>query len=151
MFCPKCGSEYFNGSVYCGSCGEKIEPQQQNQSSTETNANNDYQQPYVENQVFSSLSPTEIAGAESKSRASLVLGILSLVLCWLAGVPGIILGSLAISNGIQARKVLNGSHYFYYNALAGIITGGIGLGLSIFFTIYWFAFSALLSLVSSFY
>jgi hypothetical protein len=145
MFCPKCGNEYSNGSVYCGSCGAKIESQQQNRSSSERNADNYYRQPHVENPGFSPLSQTEIADGESKSRASLIMGILGIALSWLFGVPGIILGALAISNGIRARKVLNESHYFYYNALAGIITGGIGLALSIFFAIYWCFIKVLLS------
>ena len=73
----------------------------------------------------------DIADAESKSKSSLTLGILSMALCWLFAIPGLIMAPIAIANGKKARQVLNEDDYYFWNALAGVITGSIGLGLSI--------------------
>ena len=148
MFCPKCGNEIISGGTFCGSCGTKIEVQQQNAAPPHAAQNYNYQMPQNNNFTAYSASPQEIAEAEGLSKTSLIQGILSLALCWLLGVPGIILGALAISNGKKSRLVLNESHYYYWNALAGVITGSIGLALSIFFTVYYFLIFVLVSSMS---
>ncbi|MDR0812498.1 MAG: hypothetical protein LBO63_00620 [Oscillospiraceae bacterium] len=135
MYCQKCGNEIKLGGGFCSSCGAAIEPQQQYQSQPEVNSENSYQWQPSDNQSYAPSSQTEIEYGESKSSTSLTMGILSIVLCWLFGIPGIVLGTLAISNGKIARQTLDESHYSYWSALAGIITGGIGLALSIIFTI----------------
>jgi len=150
MFCQKCGNEVLSGDVFCSSCGERVEPQQQYQIRPEVNPGSPYQwQPPAGDQNFTPLPQQDIVDAEAKSRASLVMGILSMALCWLFGIPGIILGPLAISNGRKARRVLNETHYFYWNALAGVITGSIGLALSIFFTVFYFMTILLAAAVNS--
>jgi hypothetical protein len=74
------------------------------------------------------------------------MGILAICLGSFIGVVGIILGILATKNGKRARELLDESYYMYYNALAGMITGYIGLGMSILasviYTIYFFIICA---------
>ena len=77
----------------------------------------------------------EIAEAESKSIASLVMGILGVALCTF--LAGVIIGPLAVSRANKSRSVLDESNQKYWIALAGKILGYIGLGLSIFFALYW--------------
>jgi hypothetical protein len=63
---------------------------------------------------------------------SLVLGILSLVLSWLClsilAIPGVILGHMALSKIKQSACPLSGNSI----AVAGLITGYIGIALMIF-------------------
>ena len=63
------------------------------------------------------------------SIASLVLGICSIVLWWFFGL-GIVLGILAVVFGVKARRrTPNGM------ATAGLVTGIIGLSLSVLFVV----------------
>jgi len=126
MFCPKCGHEIQNDAAFCIRCGARIDLQLQQKNTWNQGQDGGHQ----------TFSPSpEVTAAESKATASLVMGIISIVLSWL--IVGIIFGPIAISLGKKARRVLNGSHHNFYIALAGVITGSIGLGLSIFFAIYW--------------
>jgi hypothetical protein len=84
--------------------------------------------------VYVEQSP-DIAAAESKSVASLVMGIISIVTSCVC--IGLILGPLAIVKGKQARQVLNDQHTNFYIALAGLITGIIGLAISVIYLITW--------------
>ena len=151
MHCTKCGFENQDGVTFCSSCGSKFESQQ----------NSRYQGSYNDNQT--PISAPEVAAAESNSIASLVLGIISIIvgsatfsfpgifnvitmslaitifiIAMGFFVAGIILGSLAISKGKCARRVLDGSTHNFWIALAGVITGSIGLALSILSTIITF-------------
>ncbi|MCL2720020.1 MAG: hypothetical protein FWD47_01600 [Treponema sp.] len=135
MYCSKCGKEFQNDAAFCSSCGNKAEPQQ-NSIVQESNDNNLVFKP----------SP-EIADSESRAVASLVMGIISLVTSWL--IVGIILGAIAISTGKKARTVLNESHDKFHIALAGVITGSIGLALSIFMTVFWIFYIGILIAVLS--
>ena len=132
MYCSKCGSELQHGVSFCASCGAKTElpPQQQLFFPYA------YQAPVY--QAFEPPPPPlppphEAAAAESKAIAALVMGIISIMAVFIAG---IILGPLAISNGKKARLVLDNRNPKYHMALAGVITGSIGLAVSIFFTAY---------------
>lgn len=65
--------------------------------------------------------------------ASMVLGIISLVTCWLWGL-GIILGVLALIFGIIGRKrAKRGGATNNAMAVAGITTGAIGIALGVLF------------------
>ena len=135
MFCSKCGFETQNGSAFCTSCGSKIEPPQQKGPPS---AYPD-QWPYGYNQASITPPPPapptpEVAAAESMAIASLVMGILSMTILFIVG---IILGALAISRGKSARTALNDhKNPKFWIALAGVITGSVGLAFSIFFTVY---------------
>jgi len=148
MYCSKCGYEIKDGVTFCASCGAKMGSQQQNSSDQDL---------YGYNQA---LSP-EVAAAERQSVASLVMGIIGLITCFVAflcfeifsavatsglrifsivtSIAGIILGSLAISKGNKARSALNDEYHNFWIALAGVITGTIGLVISIIFTIAYFS------------
>ena len=129
--CLNCGFEIQDGDAFCASCGYAIQPQQQNFQ----------HQDLCGGMQTNSFVPSseEVAAAESKSVASLILGIISLATCGF--VVGIVLAALAISKSKKARLVLSESHPKFYIAVVGVITGGIGLAFSIFLTIvypiYW--------------
>lgn len=80
-------------------------------------------------------------GPVPNSTAVLVLGILSIVLCFCYGIIGIVLGIIAIvlgSKGITAYKA-NPSAYSlssYNNIKAGKICGIIGLILSVLYILF---------------
>ncbi|MCD7948637.1 MAG: hypothetical protein LUG13_10235 [Oscillospiraceae bacterium] len=78
-----------------------------------------------ENQHYSS--PDQVPG-KGKSTASLVLGILSIVLCWTSWV-GMILGILAIVFGVLAKRTLPADAAKL--GRIGFILGIIGLILSV--------------------
>jgi hypothetical protein len=132
MYCPNCGSYVQNGASFCASCGARIEPQQQNP----------YHQDgwYGDNQSFAPVPPSaDVTAAESKSVASLVMGIISIVAGFF--LAGLVLGPLAIVKSKQARSVLSQSNHNFWIALAGGITGIAGLVVSIIGAIYWFVFT----------
>ncbi len=67
--------------------------------------------------------------------ASLITGIASLVLLWACGI-GILLGIVAVVLGILGRnkaKEMNGNGAGL--ALGGLITGGLGLALTVLFVL----------------
>jgi len=66
--------------------------------------------------------------AESDAVASLVMGIIGIVLSGL--LAGLICGPMAISRAKRARSVLDEENHNYWIGLAGIITGAIGLAVS---------------------
>jgi len=127
MKCYNCGFENQNGEPYCASCGASLQSQQYNPWHQDPN-----------NQYYNSPPPQEIADAESKSVASLVMGIISMVTSFFFA--GIILAPLAISRGKQARLVLDDRNHNFWIALGGVITGTIGLVLSILGIIFWIIF-----------
>jgi hypothetical protein len=75
------------------------------------------------------------------SAGILVLGIVSIALCWCYGIPGIILGiiSLVLSGKAKKRYNTNPELYSkgsYKNMKAGRICSIIGLSLSALFIVY---------------
>lgn len=70
--------------------------------------------------------------------ATLILGILSIVMCWCYGIIGIILGVIALvisSNSVRLYKENPQDFDGYGNLNAGRITAMIGIGLSILYII----------------
>jgi DNA-directed RNA polymerase subunit RPC12/RpoP len=130
MYCSKCGNEIQDDAAFCAKCGAEIE--QHRQDTLNQGQYGGYQ---TLTPSKPSVSPAEIAAAESKSVASLVMGIIGIVASFL--IAGLILGPIAISSGKKARLVLNSKNYNFHIALAGVITGAVGLAFSIFFIIYW--------------
>jgi len=90
-----------------------------------------------------------VVGAESDAVASLVMGIIGTVLAWL--LAGLILGPLANSRGRRARAVLDEQNHNFWIALAGIITGWIGFGLSVFMALYYIVLIIILVVASQSY
>lgn len=75
------------------------------------------------------------------STAALVLGILSIALCWCYGIIGLILGIIGIFLGNNAKKLYKENPQLYTtgsynNANAGFICSIIGTSLSAIFLIY---------------
>ena len=92
---------------------------------------------------FENLDEFEISGSPAavpNATAVLVLGILSIVTCWLYGIPGIIMGIIAISmhKKDKALYLSNKGKYeqSFKNSKAGFICGIIGLSLSALWIIY---------------
>ena len=74
--------------------------------------------------------------------ATLVLGIISIALCWAAGIPGIICGIIAIVLYRKDKKLYDAAPSKYVeasfkNAKAGFICGIIGLSFSALYLIYY--------------
>ena len=146
MYCTKCGFENQNDAAFCVSCGAKAEPQQQNFR---------YQEPYGYNQPVEPAFLPVPADTKAKAIASLIMGIVSII----AGYIGLILGLmfafgagifgetigfsvlglslavLAITFGKIVHLAISKKSHYFWMALAGIITGSIGLAMSAIGTI----------------
>ena len=92
---------------------------------------------------FENLDEFEVSGSPAavpNATAVLVLGILSIVTCWLYGIPGIIMGIIAISmhKKDKALYLSNKGKYeqSFKNSKAGFVCGIIGLCLSALWIIY---------------
>jgi hypothetical protein len=86
---------------------------------------------------FESLDEFEISGSPAalpNATAVLILGILSIVTCWLYGIPGMIMGIIAISmhKKDKALYLSNKAKYeqSFKNSKAGFICRIIGLSFS---------------------
>jgi len=92
---------------------------------------------------FENLDEFEVSGSPAalpNATAVLVLGILSIITCWLWGIPGIIMGIIAISLH-KKNKTLYLSNKAKYeqsfkNSKAGFVCGIIGLSLSALAILY---------------
>ena len=92
---------------------------------------------------FENLDEFEVSGGSAalpNATAVLVLGILSIVTCWLYGIPGIIMGIIAITMHKKDKAMYNSNKAKYAqsfkNSKAGFICGIIGLSLSALFIVY---------------
>ncbi len=70
--------------------------------------------------------------------ASLVLGIVSIVFCWVP-VVGLVSGILGIIFSVKQRKISQNGI-----AIAGLVTSIIGLVLSALYSIFWVFFGAII-------
>jgi len=123
MKCFRCGYENPDNSLYCISCGGSLGVPR---------ADGRQQEPY--NYSYHS-PPPEVASAESNAVASLIMGIISIVSS--SVLVGLVLGPIAMAKGRKARYVLDDRNNNFYIALGGIITGTIGLIISIVAAIVW--------------
>ena len=96
---------------------------------------------------FDNIDEFDIQGGNANlpnATAVLVLGILSIVTCWIWGLIGIILGIIAIALHGKDKAIYksNPSRYqaSFKNSQAGFICGIIGLSLSALMLIYMIAF-----------
>jgi hypothetical protein len=74
--------------------------------------------------------PAAAAPAGGTGTASLILGIISIVICWSLSVIGIILSSIGIASASKVKR-LNGGEYPNGKAKVGSVLSKIGLPLSI--------------------
>lgn len=140
MNCEKCGAPLEEGTKFCPSCGAAVEtasvPEQP--AYTEPEASVSEQPTYTAPEQPIYTAPVQTASAEEVPQtgkglaiASMVCGIASLVLCCFTYFA-LILSIAAIVLGIiSKKKTTEGSGM----ALAGIITGAVGLLVALFFII----------------
>ena len=103
MICSNCGTDNPNGAAFCGSCGASLQGAQQ------PAFNQQYGNPgYV---------MMEEPG-KNKATASLICSIISMFCCSLLGIAGIVCGLMAKKEGYKGGM-----------ATAGIIVGGVSIGL----------------------
>ena len=109
MYCPQCGQQNPAESATCGHCGQPLmTPGAAPQPSPATGA--------------PAPAPGGVVPTAGKATASLVLGLLSLIIC-LAGIPAIILGHMALSEIKKSAGRLKGDGM----ALAGLIMGYLSM------------------------
>jgi hypothetical protein len=103
MFCPSCGANVADGSTVCPQCKNQINPQ------------------------HASNSPLPEAKTDGKAVTSMVLGILSYLLCLsiLTGIPAIILGHMSRSSIRKSMGRLKGDGM----ALTGLVMGYLSVAL----------------------
>ena len=120
MKCKKCGREVHDKAGFCPDCGDRLNP-------------------YMDEKDFCDDQISE--GSEGFSIASMVLGIVSLVLCCsvyislICAVIGLILGIVAIHNNNPGRGM----------AIAGVVCSSIALVLLIIIVIAGLSLPALLN------
>ena len=127
MFCSKCGLTLNAGDTVCKTCGQ---PNDNVQNAQQTQNFNNQTTPYTH---YSQ--PQQVGGA-GMAIASMVLGIISLVgfCAWYVAIPcaivGIILGLVSLSRKARGRGM----------AIAGVVTGAVGIALAIIIVIWVFVF-----------
>lgn len=145
MICEKCHQEYDGNMAACPYCGNASQPQQQSyqqppeQPQYQSQPQQPYQQPqqqpyqpqgqpqYQPQQPYQPQYQPQ--GARGMSIASMVCGIIGLILCWIPFV-GLVINALAIIFYILSRKEApNGM------ATAGLVCGIIGLVVALIMTI----------------
>ena len=85
------------------------------------------------------------AQSSSAGIIALVCGIVSIVMCWVPLV-GLVSAIIGIVFGSKGMKIAQGKGM----AIAGLVTGIIGLILSAFYTIFWIWYGTFLSYLFSF-
>ena len=134
MFCPKCGTQNADNTIYCVQCNERMDEAQQpayaqqqqgyqgyNQQGYQPPPyvppvqQSYYNQPYQQQQPYYGL-PLPHPG-DSAASASLVCGIIGIFFF------GLILGIIALVQGAKAKKL----GYTGGKATAGIVLGVIDL------------------------
>lgn len=145
MRCKRCGYVNKVDASFCSSCGEKfaapLQPPPPQPPPPQFYSPPPPRQKYGDSRDFNIVAaPHEAEEMRSRATSALVMGILSIVLSFTA-IVGIILGAIAISRGKEARMVLSDRDNSFYIALAGVITGAIGLAVSCFLAVYWSIFA----------
>jgi hypothetical protein len=124
MFCPNCGEDAPPTAVFCAKCGTSIAPQQTAAPPAVGNQPAGYAAPVVPYPQAVVAHPQD----DAKAIVSMILGILSLAgLGILAGIPAIILGSIARKNIRASGGRISGKGM----ATAGVVLGWISCGLMV--------------------
>lgn len=82
--------------------------------------------------------------------ASLVTGIVSIVLCWVP-IVGLVCGILGIIFYVKAKKAIDANIALASSkgmATGGLVTGIVGLVFSLFYTVFWIFFVLLVESAS---
>jgi hypothetical protein len=110
MYCAKCGQENPAERTTCSNCGQPLMTPAE---------------PPAMAAGAAASAPAGAAHTDGNAVTSLVLGLLSLVICCVTGVPAIILGHIARSNIQKSQGKLKGEGM----ALAGLILGYLSVGV----------------------
>ena len=137
MFCVKCGKEVKDGTKFCTNCGAEVKEAKKEEKKEEVK---DEKLTYSQNDSIKTTSnPTPVEKTEStgdgKGTASLILGIVSMIVWCVAPITsiiGLILGICAKKSGKKT---------------AGIILNAIALGFAIIGLIIFFSFGYFAALV----
>ena len=152
MFCPNCGNNNPDGVAFCANCGFRFEDQNPQQAAPQPEFQQpqqqyqqpefqqpEFQQPYQQPQQqyqapYMAPMPAPVPG-KALGITSMVLGIVSLVLCcllWyftlLLSIPGLVLGCVGLS---KAKKENAPSGM----AIAGIVCSAINIAVNIIFIV----------------
>jgi len=146
MFCPQCGAPNDDESIFCGNCGAVLDPDAEPLEANEEAAVNDTVADPEANSVEKVLdvAPEEPAGPEEEvapyeqpapslptsgmAIAALALGISGLtVFPFLGSILALIFGYMARNEIRQRPDEISGEGL----AMAGIVTGWIGVGLTV--------------------
>ena len=139
MYCSNCGAQNPDGATFCTNCGSSLSPQS---ASVQASA------------VSATPISVETETMRKKATTAMILGIIACVVAWypVISIAAIILGAMAISKAKQVKA--------YYEtiaqqrpgtALAGKITGIVGLVGGIIMTVVYLAYFAVIVLVASNY
>ena len=144
MFCKKCGAQLETGKAFCPKCGASQAPVQeapvQEAPFQETSVSGNsyqqpaYQQPAYQPPVYQPAPSYSAQGKEAPDASSLMVkGIVGAALCEI-GIPGIVLGNLAV-NGVEQRK----SEGYEYSGMlkAAYICGKVAKIVGIIMTVFW--------------
>lgn len=125
MFCKNCGTENIDESKFCKNCGQPLEEEQNSDS---------YTGPVEYDSIAHSVTDSsEIPESTGTAIASMILGIVSIVLCC-SSILGMIAGVIAI---VLAQKERNSGRGDNGYVKAGFICGIIGAILSVLMLIYY--------------
>jgi hypothetical protein len=137
MICKNCNAENDDNSKFCQSCGAPLSAPDATQQQTAGTAGQTVQPASYAPQYSQPVQAQANSG--SNGTASLVLGIVSILLCCLPIVSTII----AIIGIILSRKNRKNGNKTGVST-AGLVCSIIGLCLSIFWIIYWSIFAVAL-------
>jgi len=112
MFCPKCGMDNPNGTQFCAGCGEPFAPPVQ---------------PVYQQQNYQQPASAPDSSAKGMAIASMVLGIIALVIPFF----GVVCAIVGLILGVLAKKRLEAAGQPTGMAGAGIVTSIIALAIAI--------------------
>ena len=148
MFCPQCGNNNADGVAFCANCGAPLNAQQQQQAPQQQYQapqqqyqapQQQYQAPQYQPQMpYTPVPKPELPG-KGMGITAMILGIaaISFYCFWFLSIP---LGIVALVLGANASGKAKRAGMKNGMAVAGIITGSIGLGIGAIWFLYTIAF-----------
>ena len=156
MFCKNCGTQVEDGKAFCPNCGASLasapapeatysnESYQQPAYEQPAYQQPAYQQPAYQQPAYQSAPSYGAQGGEAPDASSLMTkGIVGAALCEI-GIPGIVLGNIAMK-GVQQRR---SEGYEYTGKLkAAYICGKVAKIVGIIMTIFWALYFLIIVLI----